>query len=149
MRTNFFSRIFCDRTRDNGFELKLVIFRLDIRKNFFYSEGIEKLEQVSQLNCGFPIPGNIQGEAGLVSEQPGHIEDVSDHCRSCWTRWPLKAPSNQKYSIILWFFSSESVFIFSARADISGERMSDWWTSGEDSRVYQTAALNWSVVGLS
>lgn len=54
MRTNFFSRIFCDRTRDNGFELKLVLFRLDIRKNFFYSEGIEKLEQVSQLNCGFP-----------------------------------------------------------------------------------------------
>jgi len=28
-----------------------------------------------------PIPGNIQGQVGQDSEQPGLVEDVPAHCR--------------------------------------------------------------------
>lgn len=35
---------------------------------------------------GFPIPGNIPGEAGWGSEQPGVAEDVSAHGRAGWIR---------------------------------------------------------------
>jgi len=43
-------------------------FRLDIRKKFFYHEGSETLEQVSQRDSGGPIPGDIQGQVGWGSE---------------------------------------------------------------------------------
>jgi len=28
-----------------------------------------------------PIPGNIQGQVGRGSEQPGRVEEVPAHCR--------------------------------------------------------------------
>jgi len=28
----------------------------------FYSESSEALEQVAQINCGYPIPGGVQGQ---------------------------------------------------------------------------------------
>lgn len=30
----------------------------------FYSDSGEALEQLAQINCGFPIPGRIKGKAG-------------------------------------------------------------------------------------
>jgi len=30
---------------------------------------------------GGPIPGNIQGQVGWGSEQPGVVEDLPAHCR--------------------------------------------------------------------
>jgi len=48
-----------------------------------------------------PIPGNIQGQVGQVSEQPGLVEGVPAHCTGVGTRWPLKVPSNPNYSMIL------------------------------------------------
>jgi len=48
---------------------------------FFYDEGCETLQQVAQRGGRCPIPGNIQGQAGLGSEQPGLVEDVPTHCR--------------------------------------------------------------------
>jgi len=36
-----------------------------------YCEGGETLERVAQGGCGCPLPGSIQGQAGLVLEQPG------------------------------------------------------------------------------
>jgi len=54
---------------------------VDIRKKFFYNEGGETLEQVTQRSGRCPIPGNIQCQFGLGSEQPGLIEDASARCR--------------------------------------------------------------------
>ena len=36
-------------------------------------EGGDTLEQVAQGGCGCPIPGDIQGQAGCGSEQPGLV----------------------------------------------------------------------------
>jgi len=39
------------------------------------------LAQVAQRGGGCPNPGNIQGQVGRGSEQPGLVEDVPAHCR--------------------------------------------------------------------
>jgi len=70
---NIFSRACCDRTRSNGFKLKEGRFGLDIRKKFFYGEGGETLEQIAQRSSGGLIPGNIRGQVGWGSEQPGLV----------------------------------------------------------------------------
>ena len=44
----------------------------------FHNEGAEALELVAQ-RC--PIPGNIPGQVGRGSEQPGLVGDVPAHCR--------------------------------------------------------------------
>jgi len=59
-----FSRACRDKTSGNGFNLKEDRFRVDIRKNFFYNEGGETLEQVAERDGICPIPVNIQGQAG-------------------------------------------------------------------------------------
>jgi len=46
----------------------------------------ETLEQVAQRGSGGPIPGNIQGQVGQASEQPGLVEDVPAHCRGVGPR---------------------------------------------------------------
>ena len=63
-----FSRICCDRTKGNGFQLKQERFRLDMGKRFFYSKDVEALEQVAQSGGGCPILGDFQGQAGCGSE---------------------------------------------------------------------------------
>jgi len=39
------------------------------------------LAQIAQRGGRCPIPGNIQGQVGQGSEQPGLVEDVPAHCR--------------------------------------------------------------------
>ena len=51
------------------------------KEEIFYSEGGETLTQVAQRGGRGPIPGNIQGQLGWHSKQPGLVKDVSAHCR--------------------------------------------------------------------
>lgn len=39
------------------------------------------LQQAAHRTCGCPIPGNIQAQAGLSSEQPDLIKNVPAHGR--------------------------------------------------------------------
>ena len=43
--------------------------------------GGPTLEWVAQRGSGGPIAGNIQGQVGRGSEQPGVLQDVPAHCR--------------------------------------------------------------------
>jgi len=52
-----------------------------IEEEGFYGKGGKTLERVAQRGSGRPIPGNIQGQVGWGSEQPGLAEDVPAHCR--------------------------------------------------------------------
>lgn len=70
-------------------------------KVIFYGEAVD---QVSQRGCGCPIPGNIQGQVEQGSEQPDLVKNVPALCRG-WSTWPLKAPSNPNYSMILFCYS--------------------------------------------
>jgi len=54
---------------------------LDIRKNSFYNEGDEALEQVAQRSCGCLLPGSVQGQVGWGFEQPALVEGVPAHGR--------------------------------------------------------------------
>jgi len=65
----------------NGFKLRECRFRLYVRKTFFIIRVGETLEQLAQRSSGGSIPGNIQGQVGWASEQPGVVEDVPTHCR--------------------------------------------------------------------
>jgi len=52
-----FTKACSGRTRGKYFKLKEGRFRL--KKEIFYYEGCEALEQVAQRSCGCPLPGSL------------------------------------------------------------------------------------------
>lgn len=44
-------------------------------------ESAEALEKVAHRNCGYPIPGNIQGQAGWGFQLLNRAEYVSAHSK--------------------------------------------------------------------
>ena len=81
MGKNLFSRACCDRIRSNGFKVGEGRFRLAIRKKFFTVKVVSHWKRVVQRGSGGPIPGNIPGQVGRGSEQPGLVENIPAHCR--------------------------------------------------------------------
>jgi len=69
------------------------------------------LEQVAQTGSESPIPGNIQGQVGQGSEQPGLVEDIPDHCRALGLRDFKMSLSTQ--SILSYKNKVFSIFVLS------------------------------------
>jgi len=65
----------------------------------FYHKGGETLAWVVQRGGRCPIPGNIRGQVGRGSEQPGSGWRCPCSLQGGWTIWPLKVPSNPKHSM--------------------------------------------------
>lgn len=70
-----------ETTRANSFKLKRDRFRLDIMKEYFYNEGGETLEQVTQRMCGFLITGSARSWFGQSFAQPDLVKEAPAHSR--------------------------------------------------------------------
>jgi len=75
LHANFFANIFAVS------QLWVSEFQTGYKEEIFYNEGGETLDQVVQGAGWCPIPGNIPGQVGWGSEQPGLVEDVPAHDR--------------------------------------------------------------------
>lgn len=67
--------------RNKDLKLEEERLSLDLRKNCFYNEGGETLEQVTHRKHGCLIIGSVQSQIRQGSEQPEKLIDVPDHGR--------------------------------------------------------------------
>lgn len=80
MGTDELNRACSDWKRGNGFQLEEVRVTLDKRKIvMLYHQGSDRAVWVAHIAGKCSIHGNMQGQAGQSSEQPG-LADVPAHC---------------------------------------------------------------------
>lgn len=72
------NKLLCDRTRATGFKLKEDLDEI-WGISFFTKRVVKTLAQVAWRSCECPVPGNIQGWAGLWAVDA--VEDIPAHCR--------------------------------------------------------------------
>ena len=94
-----FIRVCYNKTRGNGLKLKEGRFRLDIRKKFFMVSVVEHWHRLLSEVVDAPSL-----ETFKVRELWATWSSWRCPCslQGGWTRWPLKAPSNLNYSMILY-----------------------------------------------
>jgi len=69
-----FPSVDSDRAKGNGFKLKKGRFSLSV--SVLHRESADVLEQAAQRGYGCSMPGDVQGQIGWSSEQPGLVGDV-------------------------------------------------------------------------
>ena len=70
------------------------------------------VRNISIVDCGYPIPGGIQGQAGCGSGQPGLVVGDPAHDKEVETKWSLGSYSSQT---ILWFYDSPVISCYKDR----------------------------------
>jgi len=94
-----FSRACCDRTRGNGFELKEVRFRVEVRKRFFTGREVRHWHRLPREAGDGPSLEAFQVRLdGALSNLIGL--KMSLLTAGSWTGWLLKVPSNPNHSVI-------------------------------------------------
>lgn len=101
-----FSRACSDRTRGDGFRLKVGKFRLDIRKKF----TVRVVRTWKRLPRVVDTPSLEMFKAMLDRALSNLVWcKVSLTVAGGWTGWSVKVPSDSNQSVIMWLFQCDLV----------------------------------------
>jgi len=64
------------QNKDKWFEIERGEIQTRYQEEILHCESGETLEEVAQRDCGCPLPGGVQGQAGWGCEQPGLLGGV-------------------------------------------------------------------------
>ena len=100
-RDRLLSRVFCVRTRGNGFKPKEGRFRLDIRKKSFI---VRVVRHWNRLPWDAVDALSLEAFKARLDHALGNPCSCARPCslQNSWTRWLLKVPFNSNKSMILW-----------------------------------------------
>jgi len=79
---NLFSRACCDRTRSNGFKLRMCRFRLDIRKKIFMIRVVKLWSRLPREIVESPSLETYKARLDGARSKPGLVEGVPACCKT-------------------------------------------------------------------